>query len=619
MDAAPATPPRRQIVVCCDGTNNTLTGGSNDTNVVLLHNHLAAQPMLAGVERILYYDPGVGSPGTLPPVGPVDWAVRKWERVSGLASGGGVFDNIAQAYIFLMRNWRDNGDHIYLFGFSRGAFTVRALAGMVNLFGVVRPEYEALVPTLVHIYFSQSDKSRGGTVQKLTRWAFKKASKKDSAAADPTGHPDLKPADARPGQPPGPLPRSKDAQPTDDRDRMALEVRANYAGAGRQDAWVHWIGVWDTVESVGLPGPFSRVNPSPPVVLGKRYRNVRHALSLDEHRWPFLPRLYEEPGDLVAADNPDRQTLKQRWYPGVHCDAGGSYDAKECGVSDAALHWMVDEVKADMGIASMQPAASTQVKKWRHDPLWDTPLWALGGMTVRPMRQRIALPERAPFEFQPIPTETLPAGPIHSVWEKRRGLMPLVIALLVGLLALVAYGVCLLLPSEVNFWPLADAPATALHAMRAAQHFAGEQLTALWGGGLMAPGHRPWELNAAIQPGWAMLWDLVFIACWGYLLSRIASRAFAWLAGFRDVNSPLPAWRWLGFAPMLAVSADVAEDSALWAALALHGAGTDTLAAAALWLGGAASALKFASLAVCMVLVVVRVIVVFSAWPRERP
>jgi uncharacterized protein (DUF2235 family) len=110
----------RQLVVCCDGTNNTLTGGQEDTNVLKLHYHLKANPPEDGIERVLYYDPGVGSPDMVPPTDPLDWARRNWERIRGLASGRGIYDNIAQAYLFLMRHWESDEDRIYLFGFSRG-------------------------------------------------------------------------------------------------------------------------------------------------------------------------------------------------------------------------------------------------------------------------------------------------------------------------------------------------------------------------------------------------------------------------------------------------------------------------------------------------------------------
>ena len=93
----------------------------------------------------------------MPPTDPIDWASRTWERVAGLASGRGVYDNIAEAYLFLMRHWRDGFDRVYLFGFSRGAFTARSVAGMVNLFGILEPQHEEMLPTLIRIYFSRDE------------------------------------------------------------------------------------------------------------------------------------------------------------------------------------------------------------------------------------------------------------------------------------------------------------------------------------------------------------------------------------------------------------------------------------------------------------------------------
>src|SRR5215831_2811903 len=115
-DNAPARP-RRQLVVCCDGTNNTLTAGEADTNVLKLHEHLMCHrpPPGADFERMLYYDPGVGVPSAAPATDIFDWAKRGWERVSGLAQGTGIYDNIASAYRFLMLNWRDGRDEIYCF------------------------------------------------------------------------------------------------------------------------------------------------------------------------------------------------------------------------------------------------------------------------------------------------------------------------------------------------------------------------------------------------------------------------------------------------------------------------------------------------------------------------
>ena len=104
----------RQLIVVCDGTNNNVTGGRTDTNIIKLQRGLARD---AG--QIVFYDPGVGNPAELPGATWVD-SIRNWiQRLSGLAFGGGVYENIAECYTFLMLNY-EKGDEIYVFGFSRG-------------------------------------------------------------------------------------------------------------------------------------------------------------------------------------------------------------------------------------------------------------------------------------------------------------------------------------------------------------------------------------------------------------------------------------------------------------------------------------------------------------------
>ncbi|WP_077032678.1 DUF2235 domain-containing protein [Pelomonas sp. KK5] len=515
------SPIAQQLVLCFDGTNNTLTAQTHDTNVLRLHRHLSEH---RSPRRLLYYDPGVGSPDSMPPTGLWDWAERIGERVAGLASGRGVYDNVGEGYLFLMRNWQGHQDEIYCFGFSRGAFTARAVAGMVNLFGLLEPQYEALIPTLVSIYFSQPPRQKA---------------RKPSLGAR--------------------LHQRLGMSGGADRDTLAAQVREQFCQDRR--AWVHWVGVWDTVESVGLPGPLSQTNPSTATFRDKRMRHVRHALALDEHRYAFLPRLYEEPGDV----DEDGRTLKQRWFHGVHCDAGGGYDVGRAGLADQAMSWMVDELIPVMrDIPPWAPPVHHQ--RLAHDPLYDTPWWALAGMCLRDMRPRTSVGAGC----QPI--EVIPAahsGPVQArVWHRPRSPWSLLAALLLGGL----------------FLALSDA-------------------VVLQDGGLpplvLQQLHGDPALLQHAGVGWSMFWDFAFIGAWGYLLARIASRGFAWLAGPRRPGQGRPWWHVLGMLPLAAVAADVLEDGLTLLALALHGVDAPLAGHAALCLVAVASHLKLLALAGC--------------------
>ena len=121
----------RNLVVCCDGTGNLWRPGACDTNVVRL---FKALPPDDPQQQLSYYDPGVGTPDGLVGTGGRAglFSLDTLRRVAGLAWGDGVWDNVAQAYLFLCHHHQP-GDRIYLFGFSRGAFTVRVVAGLSRL------------------------------------------------------------------------------------------------------------------------------------------------------------------------------------------------------------------------------------------------------------------------------------------------------------------------------------------------------------------------------------------------------------------------------------------------------------------------------------------------------
>src|SRR5262245_47410193 len=108
----------RNLVLCCDGTANEFA--RHRTNVVKLYYCLKQDPDL----QVVYYHPGVG---TMEPPGALSEWSKKMTRLCGLAFGYGLERDIADAYTFLMNAYRP-GDRVFLFGFSRGAYTARAVA-----------------------------------------------------------------------------------------------------------------------------------------------------------------------------------------------------------------------------------------------------------------------------------------------------------------------------------------------------------------------------------------------------------------------------------------------------------------------------------------------------------
>lgn len=133
----------KNIVICCDGTGNQY--GSANSNVVKLYWTLSAQD-----KQVAYYHPGVGTMGSRNALSAFG---KWWTQVRGLAFGYGFSDNIADVYSFLMGEFNP-GDQIYIFGFSRGAYTARALCGLLHMFGLLTPGNESLIPYALRLYKS---------------------------------------------------------------------------------------------------------------------------------------------------------------------------------------------------------------------------------------------------------------------------------------------------------------------------------------------------------------------------------------------------------------------------------------------------------------------------------
>ena len=245
----------KNIVVCCDGTSAKYGDEDENTNVVRLFERLGKD----GKKQISFYDPGVGT------YSPLRTFLTRWvHRLTMAVSGAGIRDNIWEAYKYLM-DYYEPGDKIYLFGYSRGAYTVQKLADILRKCGLLTKGSNNLLPYARRIYEGSCDRRA---------YMFKSAF-------------------------------SREYKP-------------------------HFIGVWDTVASVGW-------------VRRQYFRDRRlnsdvaygyQALSVDERRTHFRVALWDE------SDICDGQTIEQVWFPGFHGDVGGQ-DKKDRRISDITLKWML--------------------------------------------------------------------------------------------------------------------------------------------------------------------------------------------------------------------------------------------------------------------------------------
>jgi hypothetical protein len=316
----PAITPSRNLILCCDGTGN-IWGNGHDTNVVKLVRLLEKND-----QQLVYYDPGVGTTDNFPPVGLWNRFKENARRLVGLTLADGLYDSIGRGYQFLIDNFRE-GDRISVFGFSRGAFTARSIAGVVNEFGIVQSGAKTLVALIVRTYFMKPD--------------------------------------------------HRAARPDKTRGDVADDIRNNFCSPAGSKAYVHFVGVWDTVASVGLLGLKIKTDAN---VRVKNYQHVRHAVALHEARWKYAPRLYTESGQPKR----EGQTYKQIWFNGCHSDVGGSYAEAE--LSNLSLRWMIDEASApgvDLRFNSEARKVSGNANGLLHDESFHSPWWTLAGLATR--------------------------------------------------------------------------------------------------------------------------------------------------------------------------------------------------------------------------------------------
>ncbi|MVU82078.1 DUF2235 domain-containing protein [Nocardia sp. ET3-3] len=269
----------KRLVVCCDGTwkAESSTTVSNIVKIAETVRLTGAGREGKSVGQRIYYVSGPGSRGFMS------------DRLLGGAFGLGLEANLSAAYWQLALNW-EPGDEIYIFGFSRGAYTARSLAGMINRLGILK--YDAMIhgeyPKALDIY------------------------------------------------------RTRKKHPDDPDPPEWEEFRAEHCYPQRPT--INFLGVFDTVGAMGVPGLTARKHRFHDVRLSKIVLCARQALAIDERRRAFAPCLWEIPAEQKGLyDRPDR--VKQVWFEGVHSDIGGGY--QDCGLSDITLRWMIAEAEAE--------------------------------------------------------------------------------------------------------------------------------------------------------------------------------------------------------------------------------------------------------------------------------
>ena len=314
----PETPAHKgkNIVVCCDGTGNQFN--SENSNVVKLY-----AALMVDNDQVAYYHPGVGTMGA--PMARTAVG-RAWSTVTGLAFATGFMDNVEDAYRYLMNTYND-GDRIYLFGFSRGAYTARALASLLDGYGLLCKGNEGHIPYMLRLFKDGMKQAR-----KDAKKARDEAKKSGNAKSDAT---------------------------------TSISLDAPFKEVFSHDIHLHFVGLWDTVSSVGLISQPMRL------LYSARNRIIhygRHAISLDERRSFFqdniwgdtlpqsaTPSLYDlkrdQDGTFSRDTNGDiekkplQQDILQVWFPGVHSDVGGGYEQDESILSNKSLRWMLDQAK----------------------------------------------------------------------------------------------------------------------------------------------------------------------------------------------------------------------------------------------------------------------------------
>jgi len=302
---------KRKLVVCFDGTWNTM---DSRTNVSRLFSEVG--DLHSGcADQLKFYDEGVGT--------------SMGEKIRGGALGLGLDNNILQGYCWLVNNYQHDaaapaivdakdpsgeafvdGDEIFLFGFSRGAFTARSLGGLLNRVGLLKRTGDGHEPVT-----PDSDLVRKA-------WDFY-----------------CKPA------------------PSGAKEGRLAPACAEFRARNSHNVKVRFIGVWDTVGALGIP-LFGSVNPVSrsrfefhDAKLGRIVEHAYHAVAIDENRKDYNVVLWSHAHPVGTRE------VRQRWFPGAHANVGGGYEDDL--LPAGPLRWMAERA-AGLGLRFTLDSMSAQ-------------------------------------------------------------------------------------------------------------------------------------------------------------------------------------------------------------------------------------------------------------------
>jgi len=253
----------KRLIVLFDGTWND---PQDLTNVYQLSTLIEAKD--GDIEQRFFYEPGVGT--------------GAWDKLRGGLFGYGLSKNLLKGYDWLVRRYQP-GDEIWVFGFSRGAYTARSLVGLIRKCGLLNTSTPDLLARAEHLYRTKSAAPESAECQ-----AF--------------------------------------------RQRYSQEVR------------IHFLGVWDTVGALGIPGTMISEQGFyawHDTELSKIVSYAYHAMAIDEHREAYKVAMWTNTG---GQQKPENIAVEQRWFIGAHANVGGGYGHDP--LANIALGWMLDKARA---------------------------------------------------------------------------------------------------------------------------------------------------------------------------------------------------------------------------------------------------------------------------------